>query len=152
MHLTKDDIKGQNAFLNELIQLIKEFCDNPLIIGGNYKICLDNNKDKKGGTPDKESVKRENLRNTMEIFFLSEIWRIRNQGKVQFTWGNSGPKGLVQSRLDFWLISIFLEYDVTKCCIQPGLLSDHSILKLSLNLIETQGEAAKGLGNSTIIC
>ena len=75
----------------------------------------------------------------MEEFCLSEIWRIRNPDKIQFSWRNSGPKGLVQSRLDFWLISNFLEYDVTKCCIQPGLLSDHSILKLSLNLTKTQG-------------
>ena len=31
---TKDDTKAQNAFLNELIQLIEEYSDNPLIIGG----------------------------------------------------------------------------------------------------------------------
>ena len=58
--------------------------------------------------------------------------------QIQFSWRNSRPKGLVHSKLDFWLISNFLEYDVTKCCIQPGLLSDHSILKLSLNLTKTQ--------------
>ena len=136
---TKDDAKAQNAFLYELIKLIEEYSDNPLIIGGDYNICLDNNKDKKGGTLDKESAYRVNLHNFMEEFCLSEIWRIRNPDKIQFSWRNSGPKGLVQSRLDFWLISNFLEYDVTKCCIHPGLLSDHSILKLSLNLTETQG-------------
>ena len=57
---TKDDAKAQNAFLYELIKLIEEYSDNPLIIGGDYNICLDNNKDKKGGTLDKESAYREN--------------------------------------------------------------------------------------------
>ena len=45
---TKDNTKAQNAFLNELIQLSEEYSDNPLIIGGDYNICLDNNKIKKG--------------------------------------------------------------------------------------------------------
>ena len=110
---TKDDTKAQNAFLNEPIQLIEEYSDNPLIIGGDFNICLDTNKDQKGGTPDNESVYRENLHNLMEEFCLSEIWRIRNPDKTQFSWRNSGPKGLVQSKLDFWLISNFLEYDAT---------------------------------------
>ena len=36
---TKDDTKAQNAFLNQVIQLIEEYSDNPLIIGGDFNIC-----------------------------------------------------------------------------------------------------------------
>ena len=74
----------------------------------------------------------------MTEYSLVDIWRIRNKELSQFTWKGKGQAGLVQSRIDFWLISNSLEYEADKCLIQPGLLSDHSILLLSLNLIQTQ--------------
>ena len=74
----------------------------------------------------------------MTEYSLVDIWRIRNKELSQFTWRGKGQAGLGQSRIDFWLISSSLEYEVDKCLIQPGLLSDHSILLLSLNLLQIQ--------------
>ena len=54
--------------------------------------------------------------------------------------------GLVQSWLDFWPIS--LEFQI-KCSIEPGNSSDHSLVKLTLDQIETQKEG-KDSGNLTI--
>ena len=72
----------------------------------------------------------------MTEYSLVDIWRVRNKELSQFTWRGKGQAGLVQSRIDFWLISSSLEYELDKCLIQPGLLSDHSILLLSLNLLQ----------------
>ena len=74
----------------------------------------------------------------MTEYSLVDIWRIRNKELSQFTWKGKGQAGLVQSRIDFWLISSSFEHEVDKCLIQQGLLSDHCILLLSLNLLQIQ--------------
>ena len=51
--------------------------------------------------------------------------------------------GLVQSRLDFWLISTHLLYDVDNCKIYPGLKSDHSVVSLIMNIA---GSTERGRG------
>ena len=45
--------------------------------------------------------------------------------------------GLAQSRLDLWLISVQLEYHVKCVKIAPGKSSDHSIISLELELVES---------------
>ena len=47
-------------------------------------------------------------------------------------------KGLVQSRIDFWLVSVALEYQITSTSIKPGNSSDHNIIKFGIELLETQ--------------
>ena len=47
-------------------------------------------------------------------------------------------KGLVQSRLDYWLISNHLMYDFHQQDIKPGLRSDHSLVTLSFKIKNTQ--------------
>ena len=84
-----------------------------------------------GGKVNKHSSYCLNLLNIMTQYSLDDISRIRNKELRQFTWRGKGQTGLVQSRFDFWLISNSLEYDVNKCVIQPGLLTDHSILILN---------------------
>ena len=60
--------------------------------------------------------------------------------------------GLVQSRLDYWLISTHLLYDLHSQDISPGLKSDHSIVKFNLKVKNSQ---QKGRGffkfNSTLL-
>ena len=46
--------------------------------------------------------------------------------------------GLVQSRLDYFLISVHLLYDFVKQDILPGLKSDHSLVYITLCLENTQ--------------
>ena len=46
--------------------------------------------------------------------------------------------GLVQSRLDFFLISGPLAFQTIDCHIKPGFKSDHSLVKLSIHLLSTQ--------------
>ena len=134
---TKDDVRAQNRFLEELVALIEPYSDKPLLPGGDFNIYF-NSIDKNGGIIDKESSYRCNFLNIMTEYSLVDIWIIRNKKLSQFTWRGKGREGLVQSRIDFWLISSSFEYEVDKCLLQPGLLSEHSILILSLNLLQTQ--------------
>ena len=69
---------------------------------------------------------------------LVDIWLIRNPQIRQYTHREMSKKELVQSRIDFWLVSLALEYQITSTSIKPGNNSDHSIIKLGIELLETQ--------------
>ena len=66
-----------------------------------------------------------------------DIWRIRNKTNPGFTRRQRTRAGLVQSSLDFWLISIQLEYLVKHIWVSPGNMSDHSVVMIELELIES---------------
>ena len=75
---------------------------------------------------------------------LTDIWRIRHENNHGFTRRQQTNLGLVQSRLDFWLISVQLQYHVKCVKIAPGESSDHSIISLELELVESH-KRGKGL-------
>ena len=52
--------------------------------------------------------------------------------------------GLIQSRLDFWLISIQLEYIIKDVKIKVGNNSDHSLISLALQILDSR-KRGKGL-------
>ena len=77
---------------------------------------------------------------------LIDVWRTFNKDKRRFTWRSFTKKnGRVSSRLDFWLISSHLMIDVESTVIKPSVKTDHSLIKISLNLKKTpEGEEVSG--------
>ena len=65
---------------------------------------------------------------------LVDIWHIRNPNEKQLSRRKKSRTGFIQSRIDFWLISVALEYQVTSTKIRPGNNSNHSIIKLSFKI------------------
>ena len=78
------------------------------------------------------------LETSMEEYKLVDIWRLRNPNKHMYTRRKRTRGGLVQSRLDFWLISESLTYLVKNCQIKPGNRSDHSLIKITLEIVNTK--------------
>ena len=99
---------------------------------------MDLNVDKIGGLNEKESLYAKNLKLFMKETDLVDIWRIRNPNEKQFSRGDRSRTVFLQSRIDLWLISVALEYQVTSTKIKPGNNSDHSLIKLSFEILETQ--------------
>ena len=73
----------------------------------------------------------------MNEFTLTDIWQIRNK-KELFLLKGKGRDGIVQSRIDYCLITCAMEYLMNNCSIKPGYLSDYSIISLTIDLIGTQ--------------
>ena len=65
-------------------------------------------------------------------FNLSDFWRLLNPTKIQYTWrqGSSATR-LKQSRLDYWLVSIHMMYDLDTVDIKTSTRSDHSLIELN---------------------
>ena len=69
---------------------------------------------------------------------MVDIWRLRNNDKLQFTRRERAKSGIVQSYIDFWLISSGVEYLIKSFEIKRGYYSDHSIVNLKIDVIGTQ--------------
>ena len=142
---TKDKHIDQPSFLSNLRKMLENCNGKPLIIEGDFNTYLNDDKldDKKGGTPEKKIVYSDNIKAMGEDLSLVDIWRVGNQTKPGFTRIQRTSIGLVQSHLDFWLISIQLEYLINNIWILPGNISDHSIVTTELELI---GSCKRGHG------
>jgi hypothetical protein len=63
---------------------------------------------------------------------LMDIWRTLNPSTKRYTWRQGKTVDtLKQSRLDYWLISTHMIYDLTNVDIAPGFRSDHSLIEIN---------------------
>ena len=90
--------------------------------------------DKKGGLKETPSIPAKFTEQMMEQFNLIDVWRFLNPDSRRFTRREMCRGGLVQSRLDYWLISNHMLYDYQHQDIYPGLRSDHSLVSISFRI------------------
>ena len=108
-----------------------QYLDREIIIGGDFNTYLNDKLDKKGKVHNKNYEYTADIHNLMENCNLIDIWRVLNPDTKRFTWRGMTRSGQVHSRLDYFLISKHMIYDIHKCKIQPSLKSDHSILTVT---------------------
>ena len=135
---TKDHCDAQLNFLQHFTDTLEQLDNKNLIIGGDLNTYLNPELDKKGGNIENASKYASGLKRVIEEYNLSDIWRLRNPSDLKFTRRENSRGGLVQARLDYFLISNNVTSQVSNCSIKPGLKSDHSIIKLTIQLINTQ--------------
>ena len=92
---------------------------------------------KKGKRVENKSKATYKLLELMENYNPIHIFRLINPDVKRFTRREMSRCGLVQSRLDYWLISNHILYDYNRQIILPGMRSDHSIVELELNIHNT---------------
>ena len=114
-----------------------------VIIGGHFNVCLNPTLDKQGGTKVKQSARAKQLLEIAENNDLVDIWRILNEDRKRFTWRNFTKNGRVSSRLDLWMVSSHLIFDVEGTEIEPSIKTDHSLINISFYLTKTP---ARGRG------
>ena len=135
---TEDDTTAQCNFLDYINETLIHFVDKNILLGGDFNICLDPNMDKKGGTLENVSRSADKLNTLQEAINLLDVWRFLNPLSRRYTRREMSRAGLVQSRLDYWLVSNHILYDFHSQDIHPGLKSDHSLVSLKLKIRCTQ--------------
>jgi exonuclease III len=125
--------KDQEALWDKVRNMISEidnYDEKYIIMGGDFNFLMNLGLDRDGGNPShNESVKRK-INTFLNDFDLIDIWRIRNPYLRQFTWRQKNP--LVQSRLDFWLISNNLQDIIKDTGINPAIGTDHSLITVKV--------------------
>ena len=115
-----------------------DYSGNNILIGEDLNTFLNPILDKKGGTNATKSEYTKQLESLMSEYNLIDIWRSRHPNDSKYTRTEKSRNGLIQSRLDYWLLSEGLSYLVTHSIIKPGKRSDHSLVKVEIELSGTQ--------------
>ena len=118
--------------------MLSNYMDGNIVIGGDFNVCLNPALDKKGGKNDTILKYSKSISQFSEVFNVVDIWRVLYPNSLKYTWRGITRNGLVMSRLDFWLTSAHMIYDLDETTINPGIKSDHSIISLSFKIRESQ--------------
>jgi len=124
--------KDTPQFFDKLFDMIDQFHNTSIIIGGDFNLVFNVTIDKKGGRPVTHENCKKNLLGWMEELGLIDIWRFNNKDKFMYTW-KSYKKPHVFCRLDFFLISTNLTSVSKDNTISPGYRSDHNIVSTTLS-------------------
>ena len=103
-----------------------------MVIGGDFNLVLDVEKDKKNGIARTHQNGLEVVQDAMENMELCDVWRIFNPDCKRYIWRQRQPE--IHSTLDFFLVSQSILGISTHTDITPGFKTDHSLITLSLSL------------------
>ncbi|ESO90527.1 hypothetical protein LOTGIDRAFT_123325, partial [Lottia gigantea] len=115
---------------NELIKLQNTLDSCIFILGGDFNNILDENLDRYGGNYKPKTQGKQEIINIINNFNLIDIFRHLHPDVKKYTWRRNKP--VIQSRLDYWLISEDIQDFVKKSDVYPVFLSDHSSIILDL--------------------
>ena len=123
------------------LETMKIELTDKLIVGGDWNTIFNIEIDKKGGNKKIIHTIPNQMRELIEIFDLVDIWRISNPTLERYTFRQKTP--LIQTRLDYFLISNNLQDLIVKTNILPSIRSDHSVITLSVKHLpeDTRGSS-----------
>jgi exonuclease III len=125
-------LKDQLKWLSEIQTILQDNMDTNFIIGGDLNDCFIPMLDRfrcKPGTNETEYLKAWKV--LCDEFNIADFWRILNPNKKSYTWRQgSSVTRLKQSRLDYWLVSVHLMYDLHNVDIKASIGSDHSLIDI----------------------
>jgi exonuclease III len=135
-----DKLKDQLKWLNEIQNILLKNNNTNIVIGGDLNDVFIPMLDRYRCKP--KAVETDYVKawkTVCEEFDIVDIWRLLNPNKQSYTWrqGSSATR-LKQSRLDYWLISIHMTYDLNMVDIKPSTGSDHSLINLDFYKSDTQ--------------
>ena len=122
------DIQDEKiAFLEDLRNVIANFNEALMVIGGDFNIHLSPYDAEEGKF--RETLASTKLREIVDEYFLVDVWREKNPRIRNFTWRRAHP--LQQSRLDYIFVTanFRLEFEIS-AEISAGIRSDHSVVEV----------------------
>ena len=134
--LTLVNIYGPNVddphFFQSVMEVIENMPNDNRIVGGDFNLVLQLDKDKKGGRFSTHKQAQETLLNWMEDSDMVDVWRMQHKNLSQYTYHTTYPSD-ISCRLDFFLVSFGMLQYVHKSSITHGYLTDHSSVRIIIN-------------------
>ena len=128
--------KTRLTFIKMMCLIVQKFgiLTIAYMYAGDWNLVLDQNMDTLNYLHNNNINARKSLLTSMESLGLVDIWRQHNPYDKKFTWFKKVNHTPVKcARLDFFLISESLEPFVNSCKVEPAILTDHSIVSLSID-------------------
>ena len=118
------------TFFQNLLDRILSFECEEVIMGGDFNLVMDVQKDKKGGNVTMHRNSLKEVQNIVNSLDLIDVWRTLNPDAKRFTWQRTKPE--VHCHLDYLMISSSLATAITNADILPGYKTDHSLITIHL--------------------
>ena len=122
--------KDNPDFYMGLNEKIRELNIDKVIIGGDFNLVLNPQKDYLNYKHINNPKAKEAVDTMIDDLELNDIWRDLNEDYLRYTWRRSNP--IQQARLDFFLISDNVVSFVENADIEYGYRTDHSMILLQL--------------------
>ena len=120
------------AFFKCLFDHLQDFQGDDIIIGGDFNLVLDVEKDKKGGLAKTHRNAQKTVYEICENLDIVDAWRVLNPDARKYTWRQPRPE--IHCRLDFFLVSQSFLGNINTADILPGFKTDHSMITLNITL------------------
>ena len=117
-------------FFQNFFNHLRDFQCDEVMIGGDFNLVLDIDKDKKGGRYRTHLKSAKLLKETSADLDLVDVWRALNPDTRRYTWRRHKPE--IHRRLDFFLVSQSLMSNIKRADISFGFKTDHSLISVSL--------------------
>ena len=143
-----NDYRDQDNFIKTLSEcIISKTNTSRVIIAGDWNLTLI---DKQRGQPWKATTYRNAVFDLMDELNLTDIYRQLHPRTKSFTYESKTLK--LKSRIDFFLVSRLISFDVLKAEIRTSITPDHKSVFLS---VEIKSEFKRGPGlrkfNNTLL-
>lgn len=119
-------------FFKKIASKLADEGEGIIVVGGDYNCVLNSNIDRLPADKGPRTRKSVTLLGMMDGLGLIDVWRYQHPRDRDYTY-RSQVHGSY-SRLDMFLISKVDIHKVTECRIEPITLSDHSPIKIKINL------------------
>lgn len=103
-----------------------------IIIGGDFNCTLDPILDRSTQVDTTHIQTRKTLIDYMKDLKLTEVWRILNPNKREYSCYSSSYK--THSRIDYFIVSTELLSKVKDCWYNSIVISDHAAVSMEINL------------------
>ena len=134
--------KEQITVFRSLCSALNDFSLENVLLGGDFNLYLNPRLDKLDSMPetnDNPNYRAEVL-SLLESSGYIDLWRTLNPHARIFTW----CRGKAKSRLDYFITSEHFLNTFSEVTILPGIHSDHSLLKFSLNSSASKHKPGRG--------
>ena len=113
-------------FFRNTFNVLQKFAKEHIIVGGDFNLALNNDVDRLNCIYNKKSTTY--VKEFMETFNLTDVWRDRNVDDRKYTWFKRGNclADVRALRIDFFLINTGLACNVLDTKITVGCRTDHS--------------------------
>ena len=126
---TKQEKSNFFKHVHKLLLQNEMHINQTLIIGGDWNTCISSSLDKSGGRDIEDSVTEE-MKLLLSDLELVDIWRLKNPNTKRYTYRQRKP--LIQSRLDYFMVSSDVMDMTDQTQILASYCSDHSCVSLKL--------------------
>ena len=104
-----------------------------VIIGGDFNLVLEPELDRLNSLRNHEKA-RLVVTEMIEQLSLCDVWRVRNADTRRYTWHRWTQHRPQASRIDMVLVPQWMLDQVTDCDINPGFMTDHSFVQLTVGI------------------